>query len=82
MQANKNNLRTLPLILYPEGLDLEASCLTTLSLSFLITGTKGAESKPWRGGFAGEPVNGTLGLEANVSKAMGSYLNSHPPNLL
>lgn len=50
--------------------------------SLTSMGTKGAEGKPWRGGFAGEPANGTLGLEVHGSKAIGSYLDSPPPNLL
>lgn len=45
-------------------------------------GIKGAEGKSWRNGFAGGPVNGDYGLEANVSNATGSYLDNHPPNLL
>lgn len=45
-------------------------------------GTEGAEDKAQRAGFAGEPVTENLGLATDASKAIGSCLDSHPPNHL
>lgn len=63
LQASENNLGTLPLILHLEGLDLEASYLTTLSLfPHLCSGEKG-ELVPITGVCTGKALSGSPGLQ-------------------